>query len=339
MISDPLVLQSCGVSPAPFTVREEVAWRMPPGLTDERPISRRIIVSRWRGAGPVACVQTPWHHGDYHTVAINLKEAEFTLKSTDNTLHSGPLAAGMIQVSAPEEDLSISAEGAYDWLHVHVANILLARCLDTTGHRKTSSGILLLRHAPILDPVLEGLAHALLNVGDASNAYAQLYADGISVALVSRLISLHSAFALAEKSTRAKALVRWRLKRAIDYMENHIADPITLPDVATAVGLTRMHFAAQFRAATGLRPREFFLRKRIEHAKRLLLESADPLVEIALVTGFQTQAHFTTVFKRFVGSTPHQWRCKNRETLLSEPRVSTSQWRVGEAARVIRQRH
>jgi len=40
----------------------------------------------------------------------------------------------------------------------------------------------------------------------------------------------------------------------------------------------------------------------------LLHQSTMTLVEIALTVGFQTQAHFTTVFKRFVGDTPYQWR-------------------------------
>ena len=49
-----------------------------------------------------------------------------------------------------------------------------------------------------------------------------------------------------------------------------------------------------------------------EERLELLLETRDPLVEIALAVGFQTQAHFTTVFRRFVGDTPYQWRCANR---------------------------
>jgi AraC-like DNA-binding protein len=39
---------------------------------------------------------------------------------------------------------------------------------------------------------------------------------------------------------------------------------------------------------------------------------------VALTVGFLTQAHFTTVFKRFVGSTPHQWRTANQ--IMSVPR-------------------
>jgi AraC family transcriptional regulator len=50
------------------------------------------------------------------------------------------------------------------------------------------------------------------------------------------------------------------------------------------------------------------LRKRIERAQQQLAATSDALVDIALSVGFQTQAHFTTVFKRIAGSTPYQWR-------------------------------
>ena len=62
-----------------------------------------------------------------------------------------------------------------------------------------------------------------------------------------------------------------------------------------------MHFASQFRAATNLRPHEFVLRRRVQRAGELLQNTTTPIVEIALAMGFQTQAHFTTIFKRFVG--------------------------------------
>jgi AraC family transcriptional regulator len=77
-----------------------------------------------------------------------------------------------------------------------------------------------------------------------------------------------------------------------------------------------MHFAAQFRLATGIRPHEFVLRRRVARSQQLLAETHATLVEIALSVGFQTQAHFTTVFKRFVGDTPRQWRCATYERRL-----------------------
>jgi AraC-like DNA-binding protein len=94
----------------------------------------------------------------------------------------------------------------------------------------------------------------------------------------------------------------------VQYVDEHLGAKITLQDLAEVAGLSRMHFAAQFRAAMGLRPHEYLLKRRIERAEELLKRANVPLVDIALSVGFQTQAHFTTVFKRFAGDTPYQWR-------------------------------
>jgi AraC-like DNA-binding protein len=109
-------------------------------------------------------------------------------------------------------------------------------------------------------------------------------------------------------------LPKWRLKRVLAYIDEHMCESITLATLAQVAGLSRMYFAAQFRAATGCTPHECVLRKRIERAQQLLAETSEPLVSIALTVGFQSQAHFSTVFKRFAGLSPHQWRDANRET-------------------------
>jgi AraC-like DNA-binding protein len=123
-------------------------------------------------------------------------------------------------------------------------------------------------------------------------------------------LSVHSG---ASRKLTSGGLTKWRLKRVLSYIDQHICEPITLATLAEVAGLSRMYFAAQFRAATGCRPHECILRKRIERAKQLLLETSEPLACIALAVGFQSQAHFSTVFKRFVGLSPNQWRPANRD--------------------------
>jgi AraC-like DNA-binding protein len=110
------------------------------------------------------------------------------------------------------------------------------------------------------------------------------------------------------KKRAVTALPKWRLMRVLSYIETNIGEPITLANLAATTGLSRMYFAKQFRATTGIRPHDFVLRKRIERAQQQLAATSDALVDIALSVGFQTQAHFTTVFKRIAGSTPYQWR-------------------------------
>lgn len=111
-------------------------------------------------------------------------------------------------------------------------------------------------------------------------------------------------------------LSKWRLKLVTSYVAEHLGEKVTLADMAAAARLSRMHFAALFVRATGLRPHDYLLRQRVAVAAELLRSTERPIIEIALSVGFQTQAHLTTVFKRVTGSTPARWRDERRAAEL-----------------------
>jgi AraC-like DNA-binding protein len=173
------------------------------------------------------------------------------------------------------------------------------------------------------DSVIRSLACAL---EAAEKGHDQNCAEALRLAIAITLDGLHSHVrcvarwgTLEQKGRQVRALQKWRLKRVSEYVDNHLAAKISLADLAAVAGLSRMHFASQFRAATGLRPHEYILRRRIRRAEELLRNSTMAIVEVALTVGFQTQAHFTTVFKRFVGWTPRHWRNVNQ--MLTAPRM------------------
>lgn len=174
-----------------------------------------------------------------------------------------------------------------------------------------------LQHSASEDPVVRSCSQALEQLKGRADESAGIYADALRLAIVTRLLGLrtHPAAELPSAEPAGEpvrsGLPKWRLKRVMAYVDANIGEAITLAGMAAAAGLSRMHFAAQFRIATGIRPHEYVMRRRIERAQAMLLETRTSLVEIALSVGFQTQAHFTTVFRRFVGDTPNQWRCAN----------------------------
>ncbi|WP_244497574.1 AraC family transcriptional regulator [Mesorhizobium sp. Root695] len=172
------------------------------------------------------------------------------------------------------------------------------------------------------DPVVERLSRALEAAESSHDGFGNLYADAVRLAIVTRLLTLRSDPEpdLDEPTARATAaLPRWRWKRVVEYVDSHLDEKIALADMAAVAGLSRMYFAAQFRAATGIRPHVFLLRRRIDRAKQMLIETEMTLVDVALSVGFQNQAHFTTVFRRFVGETPYRWRCGNRTDVADRP--------------------
>lgn len=99
-----------------------------------------------------------------------------------------------------------------------------------------------------------------------------------------------------------------RLRAVLSHIEEHLAEDVTLAELAGVARLSRFHFARSFRAETGATPQRFVTHRRVERAKRLMLEQRLALADIALACGFAHQAHFTTAFRRTVGTTPGRWR-------------------------------
>jgi AraC-like DNA-binding protein len=92
------------------------------------------------------------------------------------------------------------------------------------------------------------------------------------------------------------------------YVGAHLADRISLDDLARAAFLSRFHFAAFFRAHVGAAPMEWLRRLRVEAAKTLLLTTALPVGVVGMRVGLGSESHFSRVFRRVTGRSPSQFR-------------------------------
>ncbi|MEA3158693.1 MAG: AraC family transcriptional regulator [Gammaproteobacteria bacterium] len=286
-------------------VDDERDWRVA-RQTSAMPLSAaKVVATRWHACS--ARIQefgaeTP---ADQHVVKIVLRNTNIRFSVSGRTVQDGLTTPGTVHVTEPAAPVHCLFRGPYDVLHLHIPNQLIAECArDMTSHLLP---VLVSKSVPSKDATVESLARALFEADRVGGSFGQIYADCISMAIVARLLASANRGAGPDQPKAGK-LARWRLKRAIDYVEAHLDNPVSLADVASSAGLTRMHFAAQFRAATGLRPHEYLLRRRIERAQEMLVGTSMPLVDIALSVGFQTQSHFTRVFKRYAGQPPRAWR-------------------------------
>jgi AraC-like DNA-binding protein len=163
------------------------------------------------------------------------------------------------------------------------------------------------QHLGGTDSLLEQFVRVVLPPAEASKVLKGFYTDALHTVLLTQLAALRENDDPAQ-SCGVRPLPKWRLRRVYEFVESNLESRISLQMLASAAGVSRMYFAAQFRAATGMRPHSYLTRRRIDHAKKLLAESNETIVDIAFGVGFQTQSHFTTVFKRIEGITPHRWR-------------------------------
>ncbi|PPQ21278.1 AraC family transcriptional regulator [Bradyrhizobium sp. AC87j1] len=280
---------------------QERKWRRP----EQRLATEDITISRW------TCAPTAVKHEDATTppdryfFSIALKTTRLKLSRGNQIVFDGIMPAGTLYVGAPAKQISAQFYAPCDFLHFHVSASYFLSPLpgtDPVAHESLNDLVLL------RDPFAEQLAKALIEHGHS--------ADQEFAHCIGQTLAMHVARRELPR-TKVNALPKWRLRRVEEYVRTRFDRSISLSDLAKVAGLSRMHFAAQFRAATGYRPREYLLHQRIEHAKSLLSNSETSLAEVALAVGFCTQAHFSTVFKRITGDTPARWRCVSRNTLAS----------------------
>jgi transcriptional regulator GlxA family with amidase domain len=100
--------------------------------------------------------------------------------------------------------------------------------------------------------------------------------------------------------------------RVLEYIVTHLNENITNDALAEVAGLSVCHFARMFKQTVGVSPHRYVLQCRIEWARELLAGTDMPLSEIAIVTGFSDQSHYTRWFREIIGVTPGSYRWSMR---------------------------
>ncbi len=98
------------------------------------------------------------------------------------------------------------------------------------------------------------------------------------------------------------------LARVQRYIDERLPQRIFLPELAQIARLSERHFSRAFRQSTGVSPRRYLYRRRIELALQPVRDGLLPLAHIAMNLGFSDQSHFTRQFARCIGETPLAYR-------------------------------
>lgn len=207
-------------------------------------------------------------------------------------ISSGSAPLRVVGRSNPESLALLLTAGRVATLFPHLANAMRENAVLTLP----------------TDAIAASLAKAL-TISEPESVRAQFHESLVEV-LLARL-SQTSQQGLCGNHLRSGRLPAWRYRRVVNLVNERMGENVSLADMAAATGLSPMHFAAQFKATVGVTPHQYVLLQRIEEAKIQLGRSGATILDIALSVGFQTQAHFATVFKRIEQTTPSQWR-KNR---------------------------
>ncbi|MEM8737969.1 MAG: AraC family transcriptional regulator [Planctomycetota bacterium] len=250
-----------------------------------------------------------------HMVLWNPDAVSFDRQRRDGHDYESSAPAGALNL--------VPAHEAFDWTwsyggrpttsyHVCLSPDLLARVAEEAGGIDPNRAHL--KHGVnIQDPAIQQcveMMHRELGEHGLGGWGGSLYIGSLARSLA---VSLLRAYGTQDPraDSRPGQLNRRELDAVRDYVEAHLAEDVTLEELAGVTHLSVYHFTRKFKRTTGLTPHCYLMRRRVERAKALLKDRlfADRgIAPIAYACGFSDQSHLTRYFKRIVGVTPAQFR-------------------------------
>ena len=94
----------------------------------------------------------------------------------------------------------------------------------------------------------------------------------------------------------------------INYIEEHLSEKLTLSSIAKSVGYSKYHLHRIFSDTVGLSIHDYVQRRQLTEAAKLLVFSDRPILEIALISGYESQQAFTNIFRQMYKKSPNEYR-------------------------------
>ncbi len=221
-----------------------------------------------------------------------------------------PSASGMIwlaPIGVGEEEITITApipQALHLYLPEQQFNVLAKQfefarspvhCIQYLGGLK--------------DELIRQIGLAVLSEMSEETATGRMLVETSSLMLAARLASKYAdASFLKPGVVNPHRLDNTRLRRVLDYIDQHLEQEISVAGLAGQANLSAFHFARMFTAAVGVAPYRYVSRRRLEHAMAMLADDKLPLHEIAHRSRFSSQAGFNRAFRRAAGMTPGEYR-------------------------------
>jgi AraC family transcriptional regulator len=153
------------------------------------------------------------------------------------------------------------------------------------------------------DQGLLDIAIRLKALVEGAEAIDRLYCESLGVVLAHELVRLGSGGTHVQSPVRGG--LAGRQQRAVaSYIEEHVADHISLSTLAQLARLSPYHFSRAFKQTFGMPPHRFHTHRRIERAKSLLANPAASVTSVGMAVGFCETSSFSAAFRKATGVTP-----------------------------------
>jgi AraC family transcriptional regulator len=231
-----------------------------------------------------------------HLLILHLNGPVTVRRGRGAGARSRRIPAGGLFLQPAGRTLSVELGGRLDTLHTYLSD-------DALRDANDGRPVELSEELGATDPLAEQLMLALQGTVRSWEPSARTYADHLTAMLAAQLVRRHGTRPDGPRAVRSGLSDR-QLTAVRELMEERLAEPLPIADLADAVALSRSQFTRQFRASTGQSPHQYLLTLRLDQACRLLRTGSSPIGEVAVECGFSHQEHLTRVMRARLDTTP-----------------------------------
>ena len=257
------------------------------------------LVRRWNGTAPVM-IQPAL---DEHYVVLHLGGVKAIERRRDGPTMSAIAEDGALTVVPAGTAFTWHTTGPIAFAHLYLRPDQFDAIVDDIADRRIAPT----EQLALRDAVLEPLFRTMLSEFEEPSRPPTLRLDSLLESFVIRL-ALRYGSRSPRAAGRAFALAPHRLRRALDYIETHLQEDISLHDIVVAAGSSQFHFSHAFRIAMGISPYRYLTDQRIQLAKTLLITGPASLDDVSRRCGFNSAHQFSVMFKKQAGIGPKRYR-------------------------------
>jgi AraC family transcriptional regulator len=193
-------------------------------------------------------------------------------------------------------------------LHLYLPTLLFRRLSDDFN-LPGMPGQSIRYLAGLRDEIINQVGRSIVSEMTNESAAGRMFVETASLMLAAHLLRTYCDSGSCKSfESSAHCVGHARLRRVLDYISVHLADEITVAQLARVAGLSTFHFARMFTLAVGISPNRYVSRLRLEQAMADVAAGKLSLAQIAFKSGFSSQANFTRAFRRATGITPSEYR-------------------------------
>ncbi|WP_042391863.1 helix-turn-helix domain-containing protein [Streptacidiphilus carbonis] len=233
-----------------------------------------------------------------HLVILHLDGPVTVRRGRRGLTEACRVSAGGLFLHPAGLELDVELGDRLNTVHVYVSDATLQATADSGGP------VRLKEEVGGTDPLLRQLVLALDGAVRRWEPSGRAYVDQLALMTAAHLARHHSV-RRPEAPPRGPAGLSDRQFRAVrELLDERLAEPLSLDDLALATGLSVSQFARRFKARTGCSPHRYLLRLRVERAAGMLRAGTAPIAQVAVDCGFSHQEHLTRVIRAHLGTTP-----------------------------------